>query len=796
MRILAANAFSATARLDIYPPQIELRSGAAKQQVVVVATRPDGVTEDITSKAKIAAADGKIARAEGGIVRPLANGQTTLRADYDGQSANTSLVVADVAVTPSISFRLDVMPVFMRAGCNTGSCHGSARGKDGFRLSLFGFDPEGDYFRLTREMGYRRINLAVPAESLVLEKALGPVPHTGGKRFEAASEYTRALRGWIQAGAPNDPPSLPTVEGIEIFPHEMLLEGTGATQQMIVRARYSDGSERDVTSLALFYSNNDNSAPVAPDGLVTAANRGEAFVMARFDTNTVGSQAIVLPKGLNYTPPKTPPANYIDELVNAKLQKLRILPSDICTDEAFLRRATIDIIGMLPTEDEYRGFLADKSPDKRAKLVDSLLERKEFAEIWAMKWAELLMVRSGGPTNVSYKSMYLYSNWLTEQIAANVPLDQMVRQILASSGGTFTTPATNFYQIEHETLKTAENVAQVFMGIRVQCSQCHNHPFDRWTMNDYYSFAAFFSQIGRKEGEDYRETIVFNSGGGEVNHPVAGREMEPKFLGGAMPDCRGKDRRQLLAEWLASPDNPYFAPSVANRVWAHFFGVGIVEPVDDVRVSNPPINPELLQQLGRKLVEYKYDFKRLVRDICHSQAYQRTTQTNASNEGDTRNFAHARVRRIKAEMLLDCITEVTETKDKFRGLPLGARAVQIADGATSDYFLTTFGRSTRETVCVGEVRTEPTLSQALHLLNGDTVQQKIRSGGLIQHLLAAKKSPEDIIRALYVRCIGRQPLPEEMCALKKLVDGTPKPAEALEDVFWSLLNSREFCFNH
>ena len=333
-----------------------------------------------------------------------------------------------------------------------------------------------------------------------------------------------------------------------------------------------------------------------------------------------------------------------------------------------------------------------------------------------MKWAELLMVRSGGPTQISYKSIFLYSNWLTEQIAGNVPLDRIVRQLLAARGGTFSTPATNFYQIEPDTLKTAENVAQVFMGVRVQCAQCHNHPFDRWTMDDYYSFAAFFSQIGRKEGEDYRETIIFNRGGGEVNHPVGGRVMAPKFLGGPKPDCAGKDRREVLADWLTAPDNPFFAPSVANRIWAHFFGIGIVEPVDDVRVSNPPANPELYRQLGRKLVEYKYDFKRLVRDICLSQTYQRATQTNASNEGDQRNFAHARVRRIQAEMLRDCISQVTETKDKFRGLPLGARAVQIADGATSDYFLTTFGRSPRETVCACDVRSEPTLSQALHLL--------------------------------------------------------------------------------
>ena len=397
---------------------------------------------------------------------------------------------------------------------------------------------------------------------------------------------------------------------------------------------------------------------------------------------------------------------------------------------------------------------------------------------------------------VSYKSTYLYSTWLTEQIAKNVPLDKIVRELVAASGGTFSNPATNFYQIETDTLKTAENVAQVFMGARIQCSQCHNHPFDRWTMDDYYSFAAFFSQVGRKEGEDYRETIVFNRGSGEVNHPVGGQVMAPKFLGGPLADCAGRDRRQVVAQWLTAPENPFFAASVSNRIWAHFYGQGIVEPVDDVRVSNPPSNPELLDVLAKKLIEYHYNFKKLVRDICLSQTYQRTTQTNPSNESDQRNFAHARVRRIPAEVLLDCVSQATETKDKFRGLPLGARAVQIADGATTDYFLTTFGRSPRETVCACDVRTEPTLSQALHLLNGETIQNKIRGGNAVKRLLDGKKSPDEVVTTLYLRCLTREPTPEELAMVKKTWAGQANPQEALEDVFWALLNSREFCFQH
>ncbi|MCA9202636.1 MAG: DUF1549 domain-containing protein, partial [Planctomycetales bacterium] len=526
-----------------------------------------------------------------------------------------------------------------------------------------------------------------------------------------------------------------------------------------------DGSIRDVTHLTTFLTSNDNSAPIDENGLVTAAARGEAFVMGRFETHTVGSQVLVLPKDLQYEAPAVA-GNYIDELIGDKLNKIRVLPSDLCSDEEFLRRVTVDIAGMLPTEEEYIEFTTDPSADKRAKLIDRLLERKEFSEIWAMKWSELLMVKSSN--QVSYKAMFLYSNWLTDKIANNVPLDQMVRELLGANGGTFDNPATNFYQIERDTLKTAENVAQVFMGIRTQCAQCHNHPFDRWTMDDYYSFAAFFAQIGRKNGEDYREQIIYNRGAGDVRHLVGNRVMEPKYLGGVAPDSKGADRRELLASWLTSPENPFFSTSVANRVWSHFFGRGIVEPVDDIRVSNPPSNPALFDALGEKLVEYKYDFKQLVRDICNSNAYQRSTTRNASNEGDDRNFAHANVRRIPAESLLDCICQVTNTKEKFRGLPLGARAVQIADGTTSTYFLTTFGRAKRETVCACESSTDPSLSQALHMLNGEATHGKIAQGGIIKQLLSEGKTPEQVIESLYIRCLTRRPTADEMGKLMEV----------------------------
>lgn len=789
---ISARADETFSALSVYPTEIKMSTAAAYQNVVAVATRSDGVTIDVTDQVEWKLAEPAFAKIENFQLKPVADGQTKLVANWKGFTAETPLTVADATKPRPISFALDIMPVLTRTGCNTGSCHGAARGKDGFRMSLFGFDPQGDYQRITREIGVRRINLAIPDKSLMLLKSVGSVPHTGGKRMEPGSVYYNTMLAWLQAGAVNDPAAPPTCTKVEIFPPQAVLEGEGAKQRLVAVAHYSDGTMRDVSNLAAFTTNNERSAAVTSEGAVTAGVRGEAFVMARFDTHTVGTQVLALPVGLKYTPPEVT-GNYIDKLVGDKLQKLRMLPSGICTDEEFLRRVTIDIVGLMPTAEEYQAFVADASPDKRTKLINSLLERKEFSEIWAMKWAQLLMIKSDN--QVSYKAAFQYASWLTNQFANNVPIDKIVRDLIASSGGVFETPATNFYQVERDTLKTAENVAQVFMGIRTQCAQCHNHPFDRWTMDDYYSFASFFSQIGRKTGEDYREVIVFNRGGGEVNHPVMGKPLPPKFLGGVAPKVE-KDRREVLADWITSPENPFFASSIANRVWAHFMGVGIVEPVDDIRVSNPATNPELFKALGDKLTEYKFDVKQLVRDICNSQAYQRATQTNETNAQDTRNYAFSRIRRVPAETLLDCISEVTGTKDKFRGLPEGARAVQIADGTTSTYFLTAFGRSARTTVCECEASTDPSLSQALHMLNGATTQGKIAQGQLVKKWLDAKMEVPQIIEQIFVRSLARKPTEAEVQSLAKLVAESPNPQAGLEDAFWVVLNSREFMFNH
>ena len=720
----AVSAFAAKPALTeikVFPADVNLKTRSDRQSIVVQALYADGVTRDVTAQASFTLANKALVKFDHFILSPVADGQTELKVKFQGKTRLVPVKVEAAKTEEPISFIKDVMPVFTKAGCNSGGCHGTSRGKDGFRLSLFGYDPDGDYHRLTREAIARRINLALPEESLMLEKATRKVPHTGGELFKSDSEFYQTLLTWLRAGAPKDGPDVAKVVRLEI-----------------------------------------------------------------------------IPKNLNFTWPTVAENNYIDTLVNAKLRKLRIAPSDLSDDPTFLRRVYLDITGTLPTPDQVRTFLADTATGKRDAVVDDLLGRKEFVDLWVMKWAELLQIRSADQqVQMSAKSALQYFDWLEGEITQNVPVDVMVKKLLTATGPSFEEPATNFYKVERDTLKLTENVAQAFMGVRVQCTQCHNHPFDRWTMNDYYGLAAFFAQVGRKSGEDPRETIVFNSGGGAVKHPVTGKDMAPKFLGGAQPEiAKGADRRQVLAEWLTAPENPYFARNLANIIWAQFFGKGIIDPVDDVRVSNPATNPELLEKLATQLTAYRYDFKKLVRDICTSRTYQLSAVPNATNAGDDANFAKAGVRRIRAEVLLDALSTVTGSAEKLRGLPQGSRAIEIADGRTSTYFLTTFGRATRETPCSCEVKMEPNLSQALHLLNGDAVNAKVLNGGLVKKLLKDGKSPADIIEELYLRALGRLPTATETTKLQAFFTEGKKHDVVLNDLFWSLLNAKEFVFNH
>jgi len=778
--------------LDVFPADAHLRHKLDTQSFVVRVIQDNGIHMDVTSEAKLSLEDASKAGIDKNVLSPKAAGTTNLKVEWKGITKSVPVTVEHPEVEPPVSFRLDVMPVFMKAECNR--CHGAARGQDGFKLSLWGFDPDADYFRITREFPGRRVNLAVPEESLLITKSDGEAAHTGGKKFEKGSPLYNTMLRWLKAGAPDDPKEIAQVKGVELLPGSLVMEGPGQTFRMNVRATYTDGSTRDVTSTALFLSNNEGTAKVGADGTLTTGTRGEAFVMARYGAFTVGTQVIVLPKNLKFEWPKLEERNQIDTLVNNKLRNLRMIPSDLCDDLTFLRRAYIDLTGTLPPLDRVMAFRDDADPAKREKLVDELLKQPGFVDLWTLKWADLLQIRT--ILNQSYnKTVQLYHNWLRDQMLAGVPLNQLAAKLLTATGSNMENPAATFYSLELDPIRVTEDAAQAMLGIRIQCAQCHNHPFDRWTMSDYRGFMAFFMQVGRKPGEDPREKIIYNLASGEAKHPVGDKVVPPKFPGGEEPDVKGKDRREVLAQWLADPQNPWFAKHMANLVWAQLMGVGIVNPVDDIRVSNPASNPELLEYLAKRMVELNFDIRKLAREICLSATYQRSTRSNESNELDSNNFAKATIRRMRAEVLLDAIADASGNSAKHTGMSQGMRAVEVADAKKTNYFLTTFGRSTRDNVCARD-EVSPTLSQALHLLTGDTVEGNMKAGNLVTKLTASGKKPAEIMTELYLRVIGRPPTADESTALEALFSDAEQTKATLEDIQWALLNSKEFLFNH
>ncbi len=703
-----------------------------------------------------------------------------------------------------LSFRLDVMPVFFRAGCNSGGCHGAAAGKDGFHLGLFGYDPAGDYYRLTQQIPGRRIDFAVPEQSLLLLKAIGAVPHSGGRRFKADSEYYNTLLKWIQAGAPDDAANVPTITGLSLVPDKIVFGPKDKKRPLQVVAKYSDGANRTVNNLALYLTNNKTTADIDEQGVVTPGKRGDTFVFARFAKFTVGAEITVLPPG-SFKWPKLASSNYIDDLVYAKLKNLRILPSAAATDEQFLRRVYIDLAGLLPTPDEYDRFMKDRAADKRAKLIDQLLARDEFADLWTTRWAEMLKIRSDNNSSfgTDRKAAYAYYEWIHDQVRKNTPLDQFVRAQVASTGSNLRNPATNLYtmlpQGQYDPKAVAQDVAEVFTGMRVQCAQCHNHPFDRWTQEDYYGFVSFFTGVKRKVASEEREFFIYDDpNAAPAKHLLDGHPVPAHFLGGDAPDTKGKDPRVALADWLTAKDNPLFRENLANRIWAQFFGRGIVDPVDDVRISNPPSNRELLQALGQHLADYNFDAKRLMRDICNSRIYQLSTVPNDTNRDDDQQFSHQHLRRLRADVLLDSIAEVTAVPSSFNETPNGYRAVQLFEGVnrSNNYFLKTFGLCSRESVNASETRSEPTLAQALHLVNGDTVESKLNRSTVVAKLLDGKKKPDDILDDLFIRAYSRKPSEPERKKLLPLVASHPNDRQPYDDIFWALLNSTEFAFNH
>lgn len=783
-------------RVEVYPSRIDLRPGQDFQRMGIISVREDGLTEDIMKSATVETRPAGLARLDGDTLRGVHDGEGVVVVSAGGRKIEIPLAVKGTGQATPVSFDRDIMPILTRSGCNVGKCHGAAAGKDGFRLSLFGFDPLGDHFRLVEEIPERRINQAKPETSLLVTKALGSVPHTGGRKIEPNSAFHQLLIRWIREGAAKDGETVAQPVSIQVGPTAMVLEEKKTPGKIVVTALYSDGSQRDVTHLSAFYSSNDGVATPDNNGLVKPTGRGEAFILARFATLTGGAAVITRPAESQFKFPAVRTNNEVDVAVHGRLAKLHLSPADVCSDATFLRRVSIDLNGRLPEASELASFLADTSANKRDKIVEAMAARQEFTDIWVMKFAEMMQIRTAN--GASPKGIGKYHEWLRERIRSGATIDQVVAEILSTTGGTFEKPAANYYQTETEPATLAENVAQAFLGMRIQCAQCHNHPFDRWTMDDYYGFTAFFAQIGYKSSPEPREVTIFNRGDGEIEHPLTHKSVSPRFLGdrSSAPIAGNQDRRDVLARWVRDSTNPYFARHVSNSVWAHFLGRGIVEPVDDVRSSNPPSNPELLDLLAKKLIEYKFDIRKLAVLICQSRTYQLSTTKRDPSQADSSAFAVANIRRMRAEVLLDCLAQATGDATKFPGFPTGTRAVQLLDGRTTNHFLSTFGRATRETPCACEVKSEPTLSQALHLLNGENTSVKVTSGSRLKGLLANEKDTLVVAEQLYLVALSRKPTSKERERLGSLAAAAPDKRAMLEDLFWSLLNSREFMFNH
>ena len=786
MCMLACTGSADGSHVVVYPPSIVV---APNRPANFLVRQRTGVNEtDWSGSIRCTTADPKIAKVEGKQVTAVSAGTTQMLVEVAGERLEIPIQV-QAAKNKGVSFRCDVIPVLTKSGCNSGGCHGAASGQDGFGLSLFGYDPDGDYAAITRNWVGRRIHHSLPEESLLLKKAIGAVSHTGGKRFDRDSlEYTTLAR-WIAEGASDDskPPS--KVRRLALYPLELTC-APGDMQRLIVVAHRADGSAADVTALAEFKSTHPKVFSIESGGYGKAKSPGESFLTARFDTLTTGRSVIVNDKESQAPWVAQPAQNRIDELVDRKLKRRGISPSSRCDDATFIRRLSIDLRGKLPAPEEVDKFVKDSRIDKRDTLIDQYLQSDDFTDLATMRWSERLKIRSGG--KLSRQGVHRYSEWLKQSIADNVPLDQMAYALVGATGETANNPAGYFFQTEKEIAKQAENIAQIFLGMRLQCASCHNHPFDRWTMDDYYGFAAFLAQIGRKPGEDPREIILYHQGKGSITHPVSGNVVAPKYLGGDQAELGTEDPRLALAQWIANSGNEYFVSHMANVLWSWVFHRGIVDDPDDARVSNPPVNGPLLSYLAERLVDYQFDARKLLREICGSRTYQSSAVTDP--EASTL-FAGQALRPLPAAVLHDCIADVTGAPTRFEQVVEGTSAVQLTDGAISNHFLNTFGRSGRLTVCTCETKDDSTLSQALHLLNGNTVHQKIIEGGRIKQWLSEGSNAQEIVDRLFMSCLSRLPNESEKETVYNLLLEQSE-VEVLEDLFWSLINSPEFLLNH
>ncbi len=709
-------------------------------------------------------------------------------------SATLALTAAD----PSVTFLRDVAPILNKTSCTSGPCHGAAKGKNGFKLSLRGYDPQFDYEALLYDLSGRRFNRAEPARSLMLAKPTQSVAHGGGLRFDKKSPYYTTIYNWIAQGVPYGDPAKDSVTALEVEPREVAMAAPGATAQVKVTARFADGQLRDVTREATIESNSPTVAKVDVASLVSGERVGEATLLVRYQGkySTIPVQILNPKPGFAWKP--LPQNNYIDQHIDAKLQKLKIQPSPATDDATFLRRVTVDLTGQLPSPDDVRAFLADPAPSKlkRDRKIDKLVVSPAFVDHWTVKWSDLLQ---SSRKFLGEKGTYGFREWIRESIAANKPYDKMVRELLTSRGSTYDDPAGNYFRATRDAKPTMEKTTQVFLGVRMVCAQCHDHPFEKWTQNQYYQMSAFFSAVGLRPGYEVGEEILYDQRADyEMKHPKDSRVVAPEFLIASLTPTKipaGPQRRDALAEWLVSKQNPFFAKAVANRLWSYFFGKGIIDPVDDIRASNPPVNPALLEALTKDLTDHNFDLQSLMRTIVKSRSYQASFVTNEWNALDADNFSHALPRRLNAEPLMDAVEAAAGARPNFPEVPEDTNASQVPDPHVgAEGFLDLFGRPTRESACECERRTDFSLPQALNLINGKTISVAVADpkGRVAKNVLAGKTDAA-MVEDLYLATLSRLPSKGEADSGTKYLSGGPRTLRA-QDLLWALLNSKGFLY--
>lgn len=794
---LAANARADVEpeRLEVYPEQVRLVGPAAAQRLVVLGVGPDGSRRDRTAEARAEPIGPEVALDDRGRLIPRRDGKAEVVVRVDQLEARLAVEVAGAGAPRTVSFRHEIVPALTKLGCNQGACHGAQHGKGGFKLSLLGFEPEPDYNAIVKSAEGRRVSRSTPEESLLLLKPTLAVAHGGGKKMEPGGREYQLIRQWLEQGAPSPIESEPAVTALALLPADRVLE-PGEPQQLVALATFADGNVRDVTDDARFDTLNEGTARVDRSGLATIVGRGATAIMARYQGHAALARLTVpYARGRDFD---FPPNNVVDEKAAAKWRALGLVPSGPCTDAEFLRRAMLDAIGTTPTPDEIDAFLADQDPKKRESLVDRLLERPEYVDFWTLKWGDLLRVNA---SKLGPQGMLAFNLWLRESFRANKPLDRMARELVTAQGSIYTNGPANYFRVATSPADLAETTAQVFMGVRLQCARCHHHPFEAYGQDDYYGLAAYFARLRTKRSTEFglfgNEQVIFVAQSGDVRNPRTGKVMAPRPLN-ADPADDPADRRRALADWLTRPENPWFARNVANRYWGYLLGRGLVDPIDDLRETNPPSNPELLDALADHFAKVGYDLKALLRLILNSRVYQLSARPTPENRQDTTFFTHYPLKRLTAEQLLDALDAATGTFEKFALRPRGTRAIALPDTNYPSYFLDTFGRPARAIACECERGGDPNLGQALHLMNGDLINRKLaeRDGRLARIMRDPKLTDETLTTTLYKVTFGRPPTDSELATARALIADAPGRVAGVQDLFWGLLNSKEFLFNH